>query len=150
MIIVLKINYISNMLPLSMPHNALLKYNEAVYSFLWAGKKPYINQTKLYAAIEDGGLGLPHIAWYHYAFCLKQLSKLYMSADQAPVWVSIEKELTYPYPTQAFITQTNDVIPYDNPILAFSQETWQASHKIMGLNSNLQTKHLFGTIKASG
>uniref|UniRef100_A0A671TGB6 Reverse transcriptase domain-containing protein n=1 Tax=Sparus aurata TaxID=8175 RepID=A0A671TGB6_SPAAU len=82
MIIVPKINYISNMLPLSMPHNALLKYNKAVYSFLWAGKKPYINQTKLYAAIEDGGLGLPHIAWYHYAFCLKQLSKLYMSADQ--------------------------------------------------------------------
>lgn len=128
------------MLPLSMPHNALLKYNEAVYSFLWVGKKPYINQTKLYAAIEDGGLGLPHIAWYHYAFCLKQLSKLYMSADQAPVWVSIEKELTYPYPTQAFITQTNDVIPYDNPILAFSQETWQASHKIMGLNSNFTNK----------
>uniref|UniRef100_A0A3Q3VRY6 Reverse transcriptase domain-containing protein n=1 Tax=Mola mola TaxID=94237 RepID=A0A3Q3VRY6_MOLML len=87
MAIVPKIDYISNMLPLS---NALLKHNEAVYNFLWAAKKPYINRTKLYAAIEDGGLGLPHMVWYHYAFCLKQLSKLYMTADQAPVWVGID------------------------------------------------------------
>uniref|UniRef100_A0A3Q3WJC5 Reverse transcriptase domain-containing protein n=1 Tax=Mola mola TaxID=94237 RepID=A0A3Q3WJC5_MOLML len=98
MAIVPKINYISNMLPLSLPRNALLKYNEAVYNVLWAGKKPYINRTKLYTAIEDGGLGLPHITWYHYAFCLKQLSKLYMTADQAPAWVGIEKDLTYPLP----------------------------------------------------
>uniref|UniRef100_A0A3Q4BAQ1 Reverse transcriptase domain-containing protein n=1 Tax=Mola mola TaxID=94237 RepID=A0A3Q4BAQ1_MOLML len=72
MAIVPKINYISNMLPLT------------VYNFLWVCIKPCINRTKLYAAIEDGGLGLPHTAWYHYAFCLKQLSKLYMTADQAP------------------------------------------------------------------
>uniref|UniRef100_A0A3Q3W4T6 Reverse transcriptase domain-containing protein n=1 Tax=Mola mola TaxID=94237 RepID=A0A3Q3W4T6_MOLML len=82
MAIVLKINYICIMLPLILPRNALLKYNEAVYNFLWAGNKP----TKLYAAIEDGGLGLPHIAWYHYALCFKQLSKLYMTADQAPAY----------------------------------------------------------------
>ena len=63
-----------------------------------------------------------------------------MTADQAPVWVSIEKELTYPNLTQAFISQTSDVIPYDNPILAFSQETWQALHKIIGLNSNFTNK----------
>uniref|UniRef100_A0A3Q3X342 Reverse transcriptase domain-containing protein n=1 Tax=Mola mola TaxID=94237 RepID=A0A3Q3X342_MOLML len=118
--IVPKMNYISNMLPLSLPCNALLKYKEAVYNFLWAGNKPYINRTKLYAAIEDGGLGLRHIAWYHYAFCLKQLSKLYMTADQAPAWVVIEKELRYPYPVQAFITQTSDVIPYNTPVLTFS------------------------------
>ncbi len=123
MIIVPKINYISSMLPLSVPHKALLKYNRAVYNFLWVGKKPHINQKKLYAATEDGGLGLPHVAWYHYAFCLKQLSNLYMTSDQAPVWVAIEKELTHPYPVQAFITETSDVIPYDNPIPTFSQET---------------------------
>ncbi len=56
------------------------------------------------------------------------------------MWVAIEKELTHPYPVQAFITQTSDVIPYDKPILTFSQETWQATHKIMGLNPNLTNK----------
>lgn len=86
------------MLPLSLPHNVVLKYNEAVYNFLWVGKKPYINLTKPYAAIEDRGLGLSHIAWYHYAFCLKQLSELYVTTDHAPVWVCIEKDLKYPYP----------------------------------------------------
>lgn len=93
-----------------------------------------MNQTKLYAAIEDGGLGLSHIAWYHHAFCLKQLSKLYMTTDHAEVWVCIEKDLTYLYPDQTLITQTSDVIPCDNPVFTFSQETWQASHKSVGLN----------------
>ena len=65
---VLKTNYRSNMLPLSLLCNALLKYNEAASNSLWAGKKkrktPNINLTKLYAAVEDGGLNLlPRIAW---------------------------------------------------------------------------------------
>ena len=34
-----KLNYVSNMLSLRLPRNALLEYNEAVYNFLWAGKK---------------------------------------------------------------------------------------------------------------
>lgn len=141
MIIVPKVNYISNMLPLNLPRTTLTKYNKAVYGFLWAGKKPYVNQTKLYAAPEDGGLGLPHIAWYHYAFCLKQLSKMYIPADMAPSWVSIEGALNYPYPAQAAFTQTSGKIPHDNPLLAFSQETWQASHKLLSLHPNftLQT-----------
>lgn len=119
-----------------------MKYNEAVYNFLWAGKKPYINQTKLYTAIEDGGLGLPHIDWYHYAFGLKQLSKLYMTAEQAPLWPHIEKELAYPLLVQAFITQTGGAIPENNPVLTFSQETWRSSHKLMGSNPTFTHKTL--------
>ena len=78
---------------------------------------------KILWCIEDGGLGFPVIIWYHYAFCLKQLSKQYMTNDQAPARVALEKDLTYPYPVQAFITQTSDVNPYNNPVLTFSKET---------------------------
>ena len=50
MAIVSNINHISirsNMLSLSLPRNALLKYNEVVYNFLWAGKKKqHLNGTK--------------------------------------------------------------------------------------------------------
>ena len=113
-------------------------------------RKKYINGTKLYAAIEDGGLGLLHTPWYHFAFCLKQLSKLYNTADQAPAWVGREKDLTYPYPVQAFITLSSDVIPYNNPVPTFSQETWQASHKIVGLNPNFTNKSSLWCNKASG
>lgn len=83
---------------------------------------------------DDGGLGLPHIGWYHYAFGLKQLSRLLVPADQAPLWVSMEGDLTHPLPTQVFMTQTSGVNRYNNPILAFSQEIWQTSHKMIGTN----------------
>ena len=139
MVIVPKINYVSYMLPLSLPRNALLKYNKVVYNFLWGGKAPYINRTKLYAAIEDGGLDL-YIDWYHYAFCLKPPSKIYITAGQAPMWVSIERDLVNPHPIHAFITQTNGVTPYNNPVLTFSQETWRTSHKITGSNPTFTRK----------
>lgn len=137
------------MLPLSLPHKTLLKYNEAMYNFLQAGKKAYINQTKLYAAIEDGGLCLPHIAWYYYAFCLKHLLKLLTTPDQAPTWVSIEKDLIHIYPIQDFITQMYDMDPCDNPVLSFSQETWQTSH-IFGSNPNFTNKTSWWHNIASG
>lgn len=63
-----------------------------------------------------------------------------MAAEQAPVWVSIEKDLTYPHPVQAFITQTGGEIPHNNPVLTFSQETWRTSHKIIGSNPNFTHK----------
>lgn len=68
------------------------------------------------------------------------LFTVYMTSDQAPVWVAIEEDLTHPYPVQAFITETSDVIPYDNPILTLSQETWQVTYKIMDLNPNFTNK----------
>lgn len=54
--------------------------------------------------------------------------------------MGVYREGIYTHLTPAFITQTSDVIPYDNPILSFSQETWQASHKIMGLNPSFTNK----------
>lgn len=87
------------------------------HSFLWAGKNTYVNRTKLYATIPNGGL------WYHYAFCLKLLSELYTSAEQTPVCVSVEKDLTYSHPVQAFIAKTSGEIRHNNPVLTFSQET---------------------------
>ena len=63
-----------------------------------------------------------------------------MTADQAPVVMGMEKDLTYPYPVQAFITQTSEVIPYNNPVLTFSQGSLQASHKTVGVNPNFTYK----------
>lgn len=132
MITVPQINYITYLLPLVFPPPLLSRFNKAVNKFLWAGKKPSFNKTKLCAANEDGGLGLPRVDWYHYAFSLKQLSKTYLAEDRAPCWVSIEKDLTEPFPTQAFISQTSGEIPYKNPVLDFARETWRVAHQITG------------------
>uniref|UniRef100_A0A3P8RLF1 Reverse transcriptase domain-containing protein n=1 Tax=Amphiprion percula TaxID=161767 RepID=A0A3P8RLF1_AMPPE len=114
MIVVPQINYIIYMLPLNFPLPVLKKFNKIVETFLWSGKRPSLNRTKLYAAKEDGGLGMPRVDWYHYAFSLNQLSKIYGADGQIPAWVSIERELTEP------------------PLLRFARETWRTSHQIVG------------------
>lgn len=79
------------------------------------GKKPAFNKMKLYASVEEGGLGCPRIDWYHRAFSLSQLSKSNMPEVCAPTWVVIEKELIEPFSVQAFLTQTGGDVPNRNP-----------------------------------
>uniref|UniRef100_A0A3P8RWR8 Reverse transcriptase domain-containing protein n=1 Tax=Amphiprion percula TaxID=161767 RepID=A0A3P8RWR8_AMPPE len=152
MIVVPQINYIIYMLPLNFPLPVLKKFNKIVETFLWSGKRPSLNRTKLYAAKEDGGLGMPRVDWYHYAFSLNQLSKIYGADGQIPAWVSTERELTEPFSIHAFITQTEGEIPCNSPLLRFARETWRTSHQIVGkhfrinqlsLSSPLANNHLF-------
>ncbi len=64
MIITPKINYILYMLPLTFPPNLLKLYITVTEGYVWAGKKPSFNHTKLYAAKENGGLALSKVDWY--------------------------------------------------------------------------------------
>lgn len=97
----------------------------------------------MYATKEDGGLNLPRVDWYHYAFSLNQLAKIYIAEDQALGWVLTEKELTEPIPLQAFISQSKGEIPFRNPLLLFARETWKASHRLIGLKPVVGKKTLY-------
>uniref|UniRef100_A0A671KAJ5 Reverse transcriptase domain-containing protein n=1 Tax=Sinocyclocheilus anshuiensis TaxID=1608454 RepID=A0A671KAJ5_9TELE len=105
LIIVPKINYLSYMLPLALPLSLLKEYNKNVESYIWQGKKPLFNRTKLYSAKSSGGLSLPRVDWYHWSFSLSQWTKINMAPNVAPTWVHIEQELLAPFPTEAFLTQ---------------------------------------------
>uniref|UniRef100_A0A8C1G451 Reverse transcriptase domain-containing protein n=1 Tax=Cyprinus carpio TaxID=7962 RepID=A0A8C1G451_CYPCA len=78
MINVLKINYLSYMLPLALPLSLLKEYNKNVESFICQVKKPLFNRTKLYSAKSLGGLSLPRVDWYHWSFSLSQWTKINM------------------------------------------------------------------------
>uniref|UniRef100_A0A3P9CXH6 Reverse transcriptase domain-containing protein n=1 Tax=Maylandia zebra TaxID=106582 RepID=A0A3P9CXH6_9CICH len=54
MIIAPKFQYFPQMLPIAVPHNLLKLYNTCVEGFVWAGKKPSFNRSKLYAAKDNG------------------------------------------------------------------------------------------------
>lgn len=56
-----KINYIISMLPLKFPSPLPKTYNSMIEKFIWAGKKPMFNRTKLYVAKDKGGLALSRI-----------------------------------------------------------------------------------------
>ncbi|CAG5947255.1 unnamed protein product, partial [Menidia menidia] len=55
-------NYISMMLPLSIPENIFKQYDNLIKEFLWAGRKPRFKLDKLYAPKDKGGLSLPNMS----------------------------------------------------------------------------------------
>lgn len=91
MITIPLINYITYTLPLIFPPLLLKRFNKAVDTILWAGKRALFNRTKILAAKEDGGPSLLKLDWYHYAFSLIQLSKMYLLGDKAPGWFTKRK-----------------------------------------------------------
>ncbi len=92
MMIIPKVNYITHMLPLSLPAQLLKEYNKCVESFIWQKKKTLFNHIKVYSAKDSGGLSLPRLEWYHYTFSLAQLSKCNLPSHRATVWVEIKKK----------------------------------------------------------
>uniref|UniRef100_A0A3P9CYM2 Reverse transcriptase domain-containing protein n=1 Tax=Maylandia zebra TaxID=106582 RepID=A0A3P9CYM2_9CICH len=129
MIIAPKLQYFLHMLPIAVPHNLLKLYNTCVEGFVWAGKKPLFNRSKLYAAKESGGLALSKMVWYHYAFSLSQLVKIHNSSTDKPSWVGIEESLVAPSSLEAFLTQKGRPVPFKDPVLSFMQETWLRAHQ---------------------
>lgn len=140
MIIAPKLNYILYMLPLTFPSQLLKQYDKVINEYLWGGKRPWFSRAKMYAAKENGGLSLPKIDWYHYAFSLSQLSKMNHSAEQAPAWVKIEEEMVFPSSLESFLTQSDRAIPFKNPLLSFARETWNQSHQLIRANPYLTAR----------
>ena len=64
----LKINYISMMIPLTVPESLIKQYNDIVREYLCDGKKPRISLNKLFTTRDRGGLALPNIELYNISF----------------------------------------------------------------------------------
>lgn len=140
MIISPKLQYILYMLPVTFPRNLLKLYNTVVEGYVWAGKKPSFNHSKVYAAKDNGGLALSKVDWYHYAFSLSQLAKINNSPEMRPSWVVIEESLLAPTSLEAFFTQKERPVPFKDPALAFVQETWFRSHQFINTNPYLTSR----------
>ena len=80
-------------------------------------------------AKESGGLSLPKIEWYQYAFSLSQLAKINNLREGVPSWVEIEEELVAPTSIEAFLTRMGRPAPFKDPVLSFVQETWMSAHQ---------------------
>ena len=72
------------MLPLDFHPPLLARFNRAMSSFPMGSKKLSFNK-KIYASVEEGGLGCPRI---DYGFSLSQLSKSNLSETYALPWGS--------------------------------------------------------------
>ena len=71
-----QVNYISMMVPLTVPDSFFKQYNQIITEFLWNGKKPRMKLEKLYTTRSKGGLALPNVELYRTAFEVSKLATL--------------------------------------------------------------------------
>lgn len=140
MVIAPQINYLTGMIPLCIPPQLLLKYNNMIKCFLWGTKKPRINLDKLYQPKKDGGLSLPNISYYSYSFEMAKLAKHWNGKNADLDWILIEQELTFPCNPTENLSQTikqndNNMM---NPILTHSRKIWRDMHKNSKISHNTQ------------
>lgn len=145
MIVALQINDITGMIPVCIPQQLLLRYNNMVKHFLWDGRKPRINMDKLCQPKNRGGLSLPNIKYYSISFEMSKLVKHWKGLNTDLDWVLIEQELTSPFkPIEAQVT-TNKEDNVMNPILVQKQfgEKYITNVKCPTI---LKDMHPYGTI----
>ena len=73
MVIVPQINYVTGMIPISIPQQLLLRY--MIKHFLWVGRKPRIHMDELFQPKKRGSLSLPNINYYNISFEMAKLPR---------------------------------------------------------------------------
>lgn len=94
MVVAPQFNYISMMLPITIPLSTFKHFNQLIKGFLWEGKRPRITMAKLFAPNCRGGLALPNVELYNTAFEMAMLTRHWRGTDSHLDWIQIEKSLT--------------------------------------------------------
>lgn len=91
-----KLNYLIQSLPLEVPLSYFRWFDKITKTFIWNGKRPRLHQDKLHRPTDRGGLGLPKMLFYYYAFNLRQLAHWALPPERAPPWLCIERAVLAP------------------------------------------------------
>ena len=132
MVIAPQFNYVSMMLPLTIPSHIYKQYNQMVRDYLWNGKKPRINIKKMCSPRENGGLALPNVEVYNLSFELSKLARHWGGYDSQLDWIKIETSMVAPFKPIQVLSQIKMVEGGKSPILKHSQWVWSEVHRLMG------------------
>lgn len=88
-----KLNYLIHSIPLEVPLSYFKWFDTIVKTFIWNGKKPRLHLNKLWRPMDRGGLGLPKLLYYYYAFNLRHLAHWSLPPERAPPWHCIEQSV---------------------------------------------------------
>lgn len=133
MVIVPKLNYLFNMLPLNIPKTIFKALDKTIKQFIWAGKKPGMNLKKMQKKKEYGGLGVPNFKTYKESFTCAQIISILDEKTERPLWVLLEAESCAPFDPIDCLSQS-PTLYMKNPIISHTIDTWQQLHKRKGLS----------------
>lgn len=119
-----KINYLIPSLPLDVPLSYFNHFDKLIKQFIWNGKRPRINLKKLQRPVEKGGLGLPKMLYYYYAFTLRHLAHWSLPPERAPPWYKIEQSILYPLHPMQSLSSNLVKDAKQHPIISHLKTTW--------------------------
>lgn len=137
MIVLSKITFLFNSIPLTFDKNDIAKLQGKIGSFIWSTKGPRISWKKLRRRLEQGGLALPDHLSYCHAFHFKNFRMLTDKVDRSPLGLlfgAMLSELSY--------GQSHFLFKYGDPkyfkkvrlkILQWALRTWLYFRKKLGV-----------------
>ena len=135
-----RLNYLLQCLPIAIPQKYFKRFDQICKKFLWNGKRARIKLERLQVPINKGGMGLPKLALYHYAFCLRHIAQWTLPPERAPPWFEIEQRLLSPL---APINALSSTIPSElksHPIISNLVNVWKKFSKAFNINVYLNSE----------
>lgn len=109
-----------------------------ISSYIWQGKKTWLNKAQLQKPKISGGLAFPNFRFYYWAAnlrCLVFWSYCYGKLD-CPDWVTIEQHVNDAYSALAFLGSPLFSIKFSqNPVVQHSLKIWAQFRNLFGFHS---------------
>ena len=129
-----KFNYLLQALPINIPLKYFKQFDKLCNQFLWNNKRPRLGLKRLQWPIDQGGMGIPNILLYHYAFSLRHLAHWSLPPERAPPWFQIEKHFCDALPLIYFTTAQLPEAVSDHPIFLHLRWVWKRMSLLFKFN----------------
>lgn len=129
-----RVHFFSSMLPLPPPTQYWSKLQTAVTKFVWQGKRPRIKLSTMQRERQAGGLSLPNIKHYYWAFTLRPLLT-WLQSETSVSWRALEESLVHPYTLQDLLYSNIPIVQCRcrfGPIVSQLLSVWRAVEKLCG------------------
>ncbi|XP_038559289.1 uncharacterized protein LOC119891591 [Micropterus salmoides] len=126
-----KFNYLLQAMPVRIPLRYFKQFDQLCNTFLWNNKRPRMNLRKLQRPVDKGGLGVPNLLFYHYAFTIRHMAQWSLPPERAPPWFHLESAVSSPLTPIACISAKLAQQYQSHPILSHIQWVWKRVAKIL-------------------
>lgn len=135
-----RLNYLLQCLPIAISHKYFDKFDHICKTFLWNGKRARLKLEKIQMPVKKGGMGLPKLVLYHYAFCLRHIAQWMLPPERAPPWFKMEYSMFSPLaPINALSCKLSSKLQ-SHPIIANLYNVWKKISQMFHLNVHLNSE----------
>lgn len=132
-----KFNYLLQTLPVHVPMTYFKQFNKLCNLLIWNKKRPRLGLHKLQRTVDRGGLGVPNLLYYYYAFSLRHLAHWFLPPERAPPWFPLETTACLPFTPLNYLSINMAPHNKSHPVLSHIKEVWGRLCKILKFNQHL-------------